>query len=457
MNEITIAEIEKATCGTLIAGCRDHRINNVCTDSRKAREGDLFVPIVGEVHDAHKFIPQVIEKGCGALLTAEESAASWEGCDVVLVEDTTKAIQALASYYLEKLKLKKIAVTGSVGKTSTRDMVYYVLSEKYRTGKTAGNFNNDIGVPLTIFSFDDSMEAAVLEVGMDHAGEIHRLVDIIRPDIGIITNVGISHIENLGSREGILQAKLEIADYFDAGNTLVINQSNDMLGSAALPDTYTVLRVGLEEEAQFYVHDVEDYGEAGICYDLTADGKDYKIKLGIPGAHNAVNSALALAAAVKVGVTIEEGIAGLAKIQLTDNRLTIREIRGIKIIDDTYNAAPDSMKSAINTLVNTSGTRKIAILGGMNELGPDSPIYHQEVGRYAGEKKIDLLITVGEKARDIAKGGMETLERKKVMHFDTKEQLYEQLDNMFAEGDIIIVKASRSMEMEQVVERIMEK
>ncbi len=202
------------------------------------------------------------------------------------------------------------------------------------------------------------MEAAVLEVGMDHAGEIHRLVDIIRPDIGIITNVGISHIENLGSREGILQAKLEIADYFDAGNTLVINQSNDMLASAVLPDTYDVVRVGLAETDAFYVHDIEDYGEAGISYCLTACGKDYQIKLGIPGAHNAVNASLALAAAKRVGMTIEEGITGLSKMQLTDNRLTIRETRGIKIIDDTYNAAPDSMKSAINTLVNTRGDRK---------------------------------------------------------------------------------------------------
>ena len=458
MNEITIAEIKEATCGTLMAGCEEHLVGSVCTDSRKAKEGDLFVPIIGEVHDAHKFIPQVIEKGCRALLISEKSAAAALGdCDVILVDDITKALQALAGYYLEKLKLKKIAVTGSVGKTSTRDMVYYILSEKYKTGKTEGNFNNDIGVPLTIFSFDDSMEAAVLEVGMDHAGEIHRLVDIIRPDIGIITNVGISHIENLGSREGILQAKLEIADYFDAGNTLVINQSNDMLASAVLPDTYDVVRVGLAETDAFYVHDIEDYGEAGISYCLTACGKDYQIKLGIPGAHNAVNASLALAAAKRVGMTIEEGITGLSKMQLTDNRLTIRETRGIKIIDDTYNAAPDSMKSAINTLVNTRGDRKIAILGGMNELGPDSLLYHREVGRYAGEKKVDLLITVGEKARDIAIGGIETLGEDKVKHFDTKEQLYEQMDEMFKAGDIIIVKASRSMEMEQVVESIMKK
>ena len=458
MNEITISEIEKATCGTLLCGCREHAVSCVCTDSRKAKKGDLFVPIIGEVHDAHKFIPQVMENGCRALLVSERAASpALDDCDVILVDDTTKAIQALAGYYLEKLHLKKIAVTGSVGKTSTRDMVYSVLSEKYKTGKTQGNFNNDIGVPLTIFSFDDSMEAAVLEVGMDHAGEIHRLVDIIRPEIGIITNVGISHIENLGSREGILQAKLEIADYFDRGNTLVVNQSNDMLGSAVLPDTYDVVRVGLSEMDQFWVHHIEDHGGAGVSYRLSACGKDYQIKLGIPGAHNALNSALALAAGVRAGVAIEEGISGLSKIQLTDNRLTVTEAGGVKMIDDTYNAAPDSMKSAIDTLVHTPGNRKIAILGGMNELGPDSPAYHTEVGRYAGDKKVDLLVAVGEKARDIAAGGREALEKDKVMYFDTKEQLYEQLDDLLRAGDVILVKASRSMEMEQVVERIMKK
>lgn len=458
MNEITIAEIEKATGGTLLKGCREHSIHRVCTDSRKAQKGDLFIPIIGEVHDAHKFIPQVIEKGCTALLVSKEEAAETAlGCDVVLVGDTTCAIQALSRYYLEKLNLKKIAVTGSVGKTSTRDMVYYTLSEKYKTGKTEGNFNNDIGVPLTIFTFDDSMEAAVLEVGMDHAGEIHTLVDIIRPDIGIITNVGISHIENLGSREGILKAKLEIADYFGADNTLVINQSNDMLSGAALPDTYQVVRVGLEEEDQYYVHDIKDHGEAGISYCLTTEQKDYRIELKIPGAHNAVNSALAIAACRRLGVTIEEAIEGLSKIQLTGSRLTIREAFGIKIIDDTYNAAPDSMKSAINTLVNTSGRRKIAILGGMNELGPDSKAYHREVGRYASEKNVDLLITVGEKAEDIAIGAREASEEDKVMHFETKDRLYACMDGLFGAGDIIMVKASRSMEMEQVVERLMKK
>lgn len=455
MNEITLAEIEKATGGRIIADGGANTVSGVCIDSRKAKAGELFVPIIGEVHDAHKFIPQTVESGCSTFLVSREDAAPKEGCSAVLVEDTTKAIQALSSYYLEKLNLKKITVTGSVGKTSTRDMVYYILSEKYVTGTTVGNFNNDIGVPLTIFSFDDSMEAAVLEVGMDHFGEIHRLVDIIRPEIGIITNVGMSHIENLGSREGILQAKMEITDYFGEENTLVVNHSNDMLAAADYDGSYRVIKVGSSPTDEYYVHDIEDFGEEGIAYVLTAHDRDYQVRLNIPGAHNAVNSALAAAGCEKLGVTVDEAISGLQKIQLTGKRLTVKEKNGIKVIDDTYNAAPDSMKSAINTLMHTKGDRKIAILGGMNELGDESPKYHREVGAYAAQQNVDLLITIGEKAEDIARGFDAERKGAEALRFAAKEDVYEKLDELFREGDVVVVKASRSLELEQIVERMM--
>lgn len=451
MNRITIAEIEKATGGRLISGPKDAEIKNVCFDSRKAQQGDLFVPIIGEVHDAHKFIPQVIEKGCRAYLTSREDAVDPD-CSAILVEDTTKAVQALAHDYLRKLNLKTIAVTGSVGKTSTRDMVYFMLKEKYKTGTSVGNFNNDIGVPMTIFSFDDSLEAAVLEIGMDHFDEIHRLVDIIRPDVGIITNVGMSHIENLGSREGILKAKMEIVDYFGAENTLVVNDANDLLQTADYTGEYKVMKVGTEAENDYYVHDVKDFGEDGISYTLTSGGKDTEIRLNIPGAHNAVNSALAFAACEALGVSVEEAVKGLSDMELTGKRLTVKESRGIKVIDDTYNAAPDSMKSAVNTLMNTKGGRKIAVLGGMNELGSESPKYHREIGAYAKEAGVDVLITIGEKAGDIAKGfdGNE----KNAVHFDKKEDMYDEIKSLFKEGDVVVVKASRTLELEDIVAKL---
>lgn len=458
MRTITLAEIAKATGGTILSGTGEEKISGICTDSRKVKETDLFVPIIGEVHDAHKFIPNVAEAGCRAVLTARKEAVP-AGISAVLVEDTTRAMQKLSAWYLETLHLKKIAVTGSVGKTSTRDMVYYILKEKYETGTTVGNFNNDIGVPLTIFSFEPSMEAAVLETGMDHFDEIHRLVDIIRPDIGIITNVGVSHIENLGSREGILKAKMEIADFFGPENALVINNTNDMLSTLKDEADYKLLRVGNEEKDDYFVHEIQDFGEAGVSFKLTTEGETYEISLFVPGAHNAFNAALAIAACCRLGVTIEEAKRGLASMELTGKRLTIKEAGGIKVIDDTYNAAPDSMKSAINTLMHTSGGRKIAVLADMNELGEESPALHRGVGRYAVEQKVNKLITVGKKAFAMAEGARvaccETGSDTEILHFDTKDELYREMKEMFVTGDVVLVKGSRSMEMEQVADRIL--
>jgi len=439
----------------MLYGNLTDEIQGVSIDSRKIQPGQLFVPIIGEVNDAHKFIPQVYEKGCRSFIASDRSVAEkYSDCNVILVEDTTKGLQMLAKYYLEKLNLKTITVTGSVGKTSTRDMVYAVLCEKYKTGTTVGNLNSDFGVPLTVFSFDDTMEAAVLEIGMDRFGEIHRLVNIIRPEVGLITNVGVSHVENLGSREGILQAKMETVDFFGPENTLVINRSNDMLATVE-SDAYQIVGVGLEPENDYYVHHIVDHGDKGVDYVLTTEGKDYSVHLQIPGAHNALNSAMAIAGCKKLGVSVEEALCGLGKIKLTGSRLTITEKHGIKVVDDTYNAAPDSMKSAINTLMSMEGGRRIAILGGMNELGPESPKYHQEVGAYAGEKGIDLLITVGEKAFDIAEGAKKTMDAEKILHYGEKEALYQEIDNLFSVGDVILAKASRTMEFERIVERIL--
>lgn len=455
MNKITIEEIVKATEGRLIFGRKAERVSGVSTDSRTVAEGELFIPVIGEVHDAHKFLPQVIKRGCRSFFTSKETVEEgWDNCNVILVEDTTAAMQRLAAYYLRKLNLKTVAVTGSVGKTSTRDMVYYILSQKYNTGRTLKNFNSDVGVPLTIFSFDDSMEAAALEVGMDRFGEIHRLVDIIRPDIGIITNIGISHIEHLGSRNGILQAKMEITDFFGKDNILVINQSNDILGEAQYPGEYKVVRAGISPSDEYFIDNIEDYGEKGIGYQLTFEKKSYFIRLNIPGAHNAMNSALAIAACMPLGVSIEQAIEGLSRLELTGNRLKITDAAGIKVINDTYNASPESMKSVISTLINTEGKRKIAILGDMNELGEESAKFHIEVGKLAANKNVDMLIAIGDKAEKIAEGGRETLGEDKVMYFKTKEEFYPVIKGLFKVGDVIAVKASRAAELEEAVERI---
>jgi len=455
MNAITVNEIVKATAGKLIDGDGNAEVSGVSTDSRKTGVNDVFFPIVGEVHDAHKFIPQVVENGCRTIvLSEEEAAAGTDGCNVILVDDTLAALQALAKYYLGKLNVKVIAVTGSVGKTTTRDMVYYICSEKYKTGRTVGNFNNDIGVPLTIFSLDDTMEVAVLEEGMDHFGEIHRLVDITRPDVGIITNIGISHLENLGSRENIRKAKMEITDYFGPDNVLVINESCDLLNRSDIKGTYKVVTAGGDEGEDYHVCDICDLGEDGIKFTLKTLNKERQVVLAVPGAHNAINAALATAACMQIGVSLDQAVKGLANLRLTEKRLSLKEANGIKVIDDTYNAAPDSMKSAISTLVNTKGGRKVVILGGMNELGPDSVKYHEEVGRFAAESGVELIVGIEEKAKDIVKGA-ESCNKGRALWFESKEKLYPELNSLIEQGDVVLVKASRSLEMEKVVEKLL--
>lgn len=456
MDRLTIKEIKEATNGTLLCGNENDTIDNVSTDSRQVNESSLFVPLIGEVHDAHRFIPDVIEKGCRTLIVSDSKAVEKkEELNLIEVKDTTKALQNLAAYYLKKLGLKTIAVTGSIGKTSTRDITYSILSEKYKTGTTAKNYNNDIGVPITIFSFDSSMEAAVLEIGMDHPGEIHRLVNIIRPDTGIITFVGVSHIENLGSRENIRAAKMEIADYFGKENHLVLNRDNDMLKDVVTDDGYEIISVGTDPSYRYYVHDIRDRGVNGVEFVLTADDRNHTIEVPVPGAHNAVNTALAIAACETLGVTVEEAAKGIGKMKLTEKRLAITKKNGIQVIDDTYNAAPESMKSALNTLMKSDGERKVAILGGMNELGSESAEYHRQVGAHAAELKVDLLISVGRKAMDITEGARK-LPAERNLHFETKEAFYKEKDSLIKTGDTILVKASRGFEMEQVVEKLLE-
>lgn len=458
MREFTFKELADITGGKIVAGSGDAVIDRISTDSREVIKGQLFIPIIGEVHDAHKFIPSAMENGCDAFfISREDMIDTVKDCNAILVDDTLKAMQRLAKFYLHSLNLKKVVVTGSIGKTSTRDMMHAILKEKFVTGCTMKNFNSDVGVPHTIFSFDDTMEAAVLEAGMDQPGDIDRLVEIIRPEIGIITYVGTSHIERLGSRENIFKAKMEVTNYFGKGNTLIINNDNDMLSTLTDDKEYEIVRAGSDERDSYRVSDVDDFGEQGIEYTLTAGGKAYRVKLSIPGAHNALNSALAIAAGEKMGVSIEEAIRGLSKIELTGRRLNIRERDGIRVIDDTYNASPESMKSAVTTLMHTEADRRIAVLGGINELGAMSDEGHYSVGRFVAQQEIDYLYTISEPAEAIWRGFVEGGgDPERAKHFDTKADFFKIMEGLFRDGDVILIKASRGRELEEVVEKIME-
>ena len=468
MRNITVKEITEATGGRLLQGSMEGWIRGASIDSREVTEENVFFPMKGERMDGHSFLKGVLERGCRTMVISNEEkmpgadvlremGLEQDDVNVILVPDTLKALQQLAKYYIAQLPLKKkIAVTGSVGKTSTRDMLYYVASMKYKTGRNKKNYNNEFGLPLTILDFDDDLEVAVLEMGMDSFGEIDLLADMVRPDMAVITNVGISHIENLGSREGIRQAKMEVTNYFTKDAVLVVNQACDLLQKEMISGDYRVVTVGNDGKSDFIVSNVCDFGDKGIKYTLDRNHKQYEVNLPVPGGHNALNASLAIAVGELLGVELEDAIRGLETAELTAKRLNIRGKNGIKVIDDTYNAAPESMRSAINTLTATKGIRKVAILSDMKELGPESQRFHYEVGNYIGESHVDFLITVGNDAKYIGDGAMDALGRDNVRHYATKEAFIKDMNQYIRPGDVVLVKGSRSMEMEHVVKKIFE-
>ncbi|MFR7985114.1 MAG: UDP-N-acetylmuramoyl-tripeptide--D-alanyl-D-alanine ligase [Clostridia bacterium] len=463
MKKLTVNQIKEGTGGRLLNGNAFDIAENICTDSRIAQAGDVFFALIGELHDAHQYLPQVLESGCRCVVISDENAwkqaadqsSEAENVSAILVEDTTRALQELAAFYLGLLNLKKIAVTGSTGKTSTRDLTAYVCGEKYKTQKNTGNLNNHIGVPLTILSFEEDTQVGVLEMGMDKPGEIDLLARIVKPDVGIITNIGLAHIENLGSQEGIFQAKMELTGYFDETNVLIAARDEEFLNRERIQGPYRLVLAGTDGKSDFIISHIEDFGADGIQFCLEHLGEMHRFRLPIPGRHNAFNAALAVAAGLELGITMEEAARGLAKAQLTDKRLTVRGKNGIKIIDDTYNASPDSMRAAIDVLMKTRGIRNIAVLGDMFELGETSLTQHELIGRYAAQQGVQLLVAIGRDAEQIARGAeKEGLE--KSFYFERKEEFLEHMDSIIERGDVILVKGSRGMEMEKIVKKIME-
>lgn len=493
MRRMTSEELKNAVNGAIYAGREDETVTRAVIDSREAGKGDVFFAMKGEKNDGHNFLEQVFSSGCRmAVVSDEEKASKYAGRDgvtLIMVEDTMKALQTLGTYYLGTLGLKtKVGVTGSVGKTSTRDFLYYVLSGKYKTARSIKNYNSETGLPLSITSFPADTEAAVIEMGMDYKGSIAILADIAEPEIAVITNVGISHLENFPEegREGILNTKLEITKNFNDDSVLVINDDNDMLATVDMKARGIkgrLVRVGSSERCDFIVKNVEDKGISGIGFDIEHDGETCHVELPVPGAHNAINAGLAIAVGCLNGMTTQEAAAGFSMTELTANRLNVIEKDGIIIIDDTYNAAPDSMKSAIKTLMATpvpESGRHIAITGDMGELGFESNRGHGEVGAYAYKMGVDVLLAIGEKSYATYKGWANeaAVEGHKIRiatpeggvplvaideetgraaeHFPNKEMVVEGILDHIHEGDCILVKASRAMALEKIVNRIID-
>lgn len=459
MKRFTIAEIAEISGGRVLCGDGSFLVSGYAIDSRETEPGNVFFALKGLVTDGHRFIPQVIERGCNCLVISDETMLpeNIEGLNVVVVENPLKSLQALGVHYLNSLPLKKkIGITGSVGKTSTRDMTYYVASTKYKTAKNKKNYNSSTGIPLTILEFPEDTEIAILEMGMESLGEIEELAELVRPDIAIITLVAEVHIENLGTIENILKAKMEITSQFNENSVLIVNTDCDMLKKEKVSGDYKVVSIGSTGEEDYLVKDVEDYGAEGIGFKLVSGESEYEISLPIAGAHNAKNASLAIAVGELIGISPEEAAEGLQNTELTGRRLNFKKHKGMQIIDDCYNACEDSIKSAVNTLMATEGGRKVAVLGDIFALGSIAERVHRSVGCYVAEKNVDFLVAIGDNARFYAEEAKKALGEERVKYFDKKEDFIKVKDDIIKDGDVILIKASLGMRLDTVTQSILE-
>jgi UDP-N-acetylmuramoyl-tripeptide--D-alanyl-D-alanine ligase len=456
MRAFSLREIVEVTGGRMISGTENALVQRVSKDSRDVTLDTLFFALIGQNHDAHKFLPQVLKGGCGNWVVSSWDAVKFEGAEnanVVLVEDTQEALISLAVFALEEMNTIKIGVTGSVGKTSTKDMVYAVCSQRFKCGKTQANLNTNIGISMCVLDFEPDIEVAVLEMGTDHPGEIDKVVRVFQPHIGLITNIGQSHLEHFGTREAIYKAKMELANYFMANNLLIIQQGPDFLRKEQMVSEYRIQSVGIDETNDFIVSRIGITDFPGTEFDLTYNGESAHFNLPVLGVHHAMNAAQAVAVGVELGISLAEAARGLSTLQMTGGRLDIKSEKGIKdtiIIDDTYNASPDSMRAGIKTLISMEGPRKVAILGDMFELGEQTREYHCEIGKFAAQVGVNLIIGVGALAKDLVEAAGPSAK-----HFETKQDLISALPQLIHQNDIILIKASRGMELDEVVDYLL--
>ncbi|MGL6105808.1 UDP-N-acetylmuramoyl-tripeptide--D-alanyl-D-alanine ligase [Romboutsia sp.] len=453
MKCLTISELLLATKGKLVIGNENDRIYDVVIDSRKANESNVFVAIIGESLDGHKFMQSAYEKGCKTFIKNESNSIKLQASDINLIEvkDTEIALGDISRYYKEEFNIPYIGITGSVGKTTTRDMVYATVSSKFKTLKNEGNLNNHFGVPLTLFNLDESYECAVIEMGMSGFNEIEYLANIVYPKIGVISNIGMSHIENLGSQEGILKAKMEITTNFDESNTLVVNGDDEFLSTLKnKSQDFTLKTFGFKKDNDIYCESYE-MNEDSITFVCVVDGKKETIFIPTVGEHNIYNAMAAILVGQSVELSLDEIKSGLKNFKATEMRLDIVKTEKMTIINDAYNASPDSMTAALKILGRYKN-RRVAILGDMFEMGEHAEYGHRLVGK-STINNTDVLITIGKDSEFISDEAKSLgLEEEHIHHFETKEDAIDKIDEILKEKDIILVKASRGMKLEKIVE-----
>lgn len=453
MKNLTLENIAKV-CGGVYVGSpekKEQEVQGIVTDSRKVEEGFLFVPIKGARVDAHDFIDGVMEKG--ALCTLTERELGEKSFPYIKVNSSLQAVKDIAEFYLKQLSIPVVGITGSVGKTSTKEMIAAVLEEKYNVLKTKGNFNNELGVPLTVFGLRPDHEIAVLEMGISDFGEMHILAKIARPDTCVITNIGLCHLEFLKSRDGILKAKTEIFDFLESDGHVILNGDDDKLITVRDVKGIKPLFFGVDNHQGVWADEIESRGLKGISCRIHAGEESFKVLIPIPGRHMVYNALAGTAVGLTYGMNMEEIKKGIESLQSLSGRFHIIETGKRTIVDDCYNANPVSMKASLDVLQDALG-RRVAILGDMGELGKEEVEMHREVGVYAAARDIDKIICVGELAGDMAEAARLAAPTKDIVHFAEKESLLEALPEMIRDGDTILVKASHFMEFEKVVEML---
>lgn len=451
MNPLSLSQIAKLAGVSLSSGDGSVVIHKVSTDSRTLKPGELFVALRGENFDGHNFVDSAAKAGAaGAMVDSNWKGQVPENFALIRTKDTLQTYQQLAANYRKSLPLKVVAITGSNGKTSTKDFTASVLGRRFRVTKTEGNFNNHVGLPRTILEATSRDEVAVWEIGMNHPGEIATLSEIAAPDVAIITNIGVAHIEFMGSREAIADEKGALVEAVKVGGTVILNADDPFTERIAARARAKVVLAGTTD-GTIRASEISQ-SEDGTEFTILEGAHRCRAQLPVPGLHMVQNALLAVTAGRVFGVLLEECAAGLAAAPLAKARLQIKNIGGVEFIDDSYNANPDSMKAALRTLAELPAEgKRIAVLGEMRELGAESERGHREVGETAATLKIDQVIAIGSLASEIAHAAKDAGLQKIAIVGSTSEAA-DLLGEIAAPGDLVLIKGSRLARTEQVIE-----
>ena len=456
-----VKDIIRVTNGKLIKGNEETKIREFCKDTRIIKEGDTYIGIKGENFDGNTLWKKAFEAGASTVIVqgidfSVENLEQYENKNIIEVEDTIQALADIATYKRISMEkdFKVVGVTGSVGKTSTKDIVANVISQKYKTLKTQGNNNNNIGLPFTMFNLKDQ-EAAVIEMGMNHFGEISKLTKIAKPTISVITNIGTSHIGNLGSRENILKAKLEILEGMDK-KVLVVNNDNDLLHKYYLENKDVEIHTyGIENDSEVKAEDIvlNENDSEFVC---NIKGDKFRVKVPVGGIHFVYNAICAATVGMLMGLSQEQIKNGIETFELTKKRMDITELKnGVTIINDSYNASFESMQASLKYLQGLNSERKIAVLGDMFELGEFSKELHEKVGVEVVKNKIDMLVCCGKNAKYIVDSAKnDGMPKDSVYYFENKDEIEDFVRNNWKSGDAILFKASNGMKFFNIVENL---